>query len=74
MNKKEEYSLLEKWTGAVVGKMHVHQVTLDDLGKELNFSRGYLSMVLNGRRRPEGIRQRVEAALDAVIERKKAQG
>lgn len=63
--------MLEKWTGQVVGKMHVHQVTLDDLGKELNFTRAYLSMILNGRRKPPEIRQRVEKALDAVIERKK---
>ena len=62
--------MLEKWTGTVVGKMHVHQVTYEDVAKEMGVTKAYISMILNGLRKPEGIRTRIEAALDAVIDRK----
>ncbi len=38
----------EKWTGDLVGKMHVNHVTLAELGKELGITKAYVGMILNG--------------------------
>lgn len=58
------------WTGRLVGKMHVHEISGEDLAAELGFSKQYVSMVLHGHRNPPGAREKFEAALDAVIKRK----
>lgn len=62
---------LEKWTGDLVGKMHINRITCEELANELGTSKGYVSMLLNGRRKPEGARKRLEDAVAALIERKK---
>jgi len=60
----------EKWTGRLIGRMHNERVTYDELGAELGVSKAYISMVLNGRRKPHGIRERMESALNAIIQRR----
>lgn len=57
----------EKWTGRLVGRMHNERVTYDELGEELGVGKAYVSMILNGRRKPEGIRKRMEDAFEAVL-------
>ena len=57
----------EKWTGRLIGRMHVENVTYEQLGAEMGIGKSYVSMILNGERKPKGIRQRMEAALDAVL-------
>lgn len=63
----------EKWTGKVVGRMHVEQVSTADLAAEMGVTRAYVSMLLNCSKKPEGARERVEAALEAIIEQRKQQ-
>lgn len=60
----------EEWTGVLVGKMHNADVTLEDLGKELGYNKSYVSMILNGTRNPAGAKEKLEAAFDAIIQRK----
>ena len=60
----------EKWTGRLVGKMHNEKVTFEELAKELGVTKSYVSMILNGARKPDGIRQRMEKSLDAIIKRR----
>lgn len=60
----------EKWTGRLVGKMHCERVTVEELAKELGYNKGYVSMILNGKRRPEGARERLEGAFRAIVERR----
>jgi len=62
----------EKWTGRLIGRMHNERVSYDELGAELGVTKAYISMILNGTRSPEGIRERMEAAFDAVIHKRKA--
>lgn len=70
--KIEEVTILpEKWTGRLVGRMHNERVTYEDLGAEMGVTKAYVSMILNGTRKPEGIRERMEAAFDAVIAKRK---
>ena len=61
----------EKWTGALIGEMHNNKITYEDLAKEMGVSTAYISMLLNGARKPKEIRQRMEAAYAAVIRRRK---
>ena len=68
---KEGLPMLEKWTGDLIGKMHNARVSYDDLAAELGLTKGYLSMILNGKRNPPGARKRLEGAVKAVIERRK---
>lgn len=61
----------EKWTGRLVGKMHNERITHEELAAELNVTRAYISMILNGKRNPDGIRKRMEDAVDRLIERRR---
>lgn len=61
----------EKWTGRLVGKMHNERITYDELAEELGFTKSYVSMILNGKRNPDGIRTRMEGAVDRLIQRKR---
>ena len=61
----------EKWTGRLVGKMHNERVTFDELAKEMGVTKPYVSMLLNGKRNPEGVQKRMEKALDAILQRRK---
>lgn len=62
----------EAWTGRLVGKMHVNDVTYEELGKEMGICKGYVAQILNGYRKPKDARKRMETALDAILERRQA--
>ena len=61
----------EKWTGRLIGRMHNEGVTYEELGAELGISKAYVSMILNGGRKPKGIKERMEAAFEAVLDNRK---
>ena len=60
----------KKWTGDLVGLMHNHRISKADLADELRVTREYVSMVLNGHREPAGAKERFEAAVKRLIEKK----
>lgn len=60
----------EKWTGEIVGRMHIHDITFEELGKEVGWAKGYVSMILNGHRKPAGAREKLEAAVIEIIKRR----
>jgi transcriptional regulator with XRE-family HTH domain len=62
----------QKWTGNLIGRMHNADVTYDELAKEAGCTKSYISMILNGRRNPEGARERLESAFDAIVSRRKS--
>lgn len=62
----------EKWTGRLIGEMHNYGVTYDELAAELGVTKSYVSMILNGSRKPSGIRKRMEAAVKEVVSKKKS--
>lgn len=64
----------EKWTGRLVGRMHNERITVEDLSKEIGFTKPYVSMILNSKRKPAGIRERMESAVDRIVERRKTEG
>nr|DAG49781.1 MAG TPA: regulatory protein/DNA complex-sensing repressor [Caudoviricetes sp.] len=61
----------EEWTGELIGKMHNNRVTYDDVAKEMGVTKCYVSMILNGRRKPPDIQRRMEDAVSAAIRRRK---
>jgi len=61
----------EKWTGRLVGKMHNECVTYDEVAAELGVTKAYVCMILNSRRKPEGIQKRMEDAFESVISKRK---
>ena len=66
--------MLESWTGKLVGKMHVHEITYDEVAAELGVSRPYVSMLLNGHRKPPDAKKRIEMAIDSIIARRAENG
>lgn len=62
-----------KWTGKLVGKMHMHNIYQTDVAKELGMSRTYVGLILSGDREPAGGREKLEKAVDAIIARRAAQ-
>lgn len=60
----------EKWTGRLIGKMHNECVTYDDLAAEMGSSKAYISMILNGKRKPAGIKKRMEEAFAEVLRKR----
>jgi len=64
----------EKWTGDLVGKMHLTRTTIQDLADELHVTKGYISQILNGLKSPKGAKERLFAAYNAVQDRRKEAG
>lgn len=63
--------MLERWTGKIVGEMHIHKISTAELAEKMGVSRQYVHMILNMDRTPADGRERMEAALAALIEEKK---
>ncbi len=61
--------MLAQWIGVFVGRMHQYRVTITQLAQEMGVTREYLSMILNGHREPNGIEQRMNNALDSLVEK-----
>lgn len=59
----------EKWTGRLIGEMHNNCITYEQLANEIGVNKAYISMILNGRRKPSGIQERLERAVQRIIER-----
>lgn len=65
--------MAENWTGDIVAALHVHRIKQSELAQELNLTIQYVSMVLNGSRDPKGMKERMQAAINAIIERRSSQ-
>lgn len=63
----------EKWTGRLIGRMHNERITYEDLAAELGVTKSYVSMILNGKRSPDGIRARMEEAFIRLVQRRGAE-
>lgn len=61
----------EKWTGRLIGRMHNERITYEQLANEMGVNKAYISMILNGKRKPPNIQKRVETALEAIIKRER---
>mgnify|MGYP004520071651 FL=1 len=63
--------MINKWTGRLIGNMHIHSITATELAAKLGLHPKYVSAILNGHRSPAGAQQRFEQAVaDIIAERK----
>ena len=62
--------MLEKWTGEVVGLLHVHGISAKELAAKLGCNSKYLSTVLNGHKTPKNAEEKCKAALNELISEK----
>ena len=60
----------KQWTGRIVGLLHMHRITQVELASEMGVTAQYVSMVLNGKKSPKGIEERMDAAIVAITERR----
>ena len=70
-NRKDVVETPEKWTGELVGNMHLESVSVKDLAEELHCTPGYISMILHGRRSPPDGREKLETAYLKILLRRK---
>lgn len=57
----------EKWTGEVVGIMHVNRISFQTLADRIGWNVKYLSAVMNGHRKPAGAERMVKDALCEIL-------
>lgn len=61
----------EAWTGELIGKMHMAKVRMKDLAEETGWTKGYITMIMNGKRNPENAEQRLNDAFESVLRKRK---
>jgi transcriptional regulator with XRE-family HTH domain len=64
---KRSDKVIEKWTGALIGKMHNNGIKQVELAEKLGITNSYTGMILRGERKPPNIRQRMESAVEELI-------
>lgn len=60
------------WTGEAVKRLHNNEITANELAKEMDITVTYLSYILNSKREPPRIEERVNKAIDSILEKRKA--
>ena len=65
--------MLAQWICDFVGRMHQYRITITQLSQEMAVTREYLSMILNGHREPAGIEQRMNDALNRLIQKQRGE-
>ena len=63
----------EKWTGDIVALLHLYRITKLELSLKLGCTAEWVSMVLNGKRSPEGAEEKFRAAVAELIKEREAQ-
>jgi transcriptional regulator with XRE-family HTH domain len=59
--------LLPKWTGDVVGTLHVHNIEIRELAAKMGYAPEYLGKILNGKREPKNAEAKVKEALAELV-------
>ena len=62
----------EAWTGNIVGRMHNEGISYGELAAEMGITKGYVCMILNGKRKPQDIQEKMENALSSILQRREA--
>ena len=61
-------NILDKWTGEVVGTMHIYRISFKKLAERMGVTNRYLSAILNCKKRPKDCENRVRQALNELIQ------
>ena len=60
--------MLPKWTGDVVGTLHVNSIEIRELDEKKGCAPEYLGKILNGKREPKNAEGKVREALNELLE------
>ena len=58
---------MDSWIADVVGLMHIHGITQITLAEHMGVTNDYISMILRGKKKPDGVEQRIRHALEEII-------
>ncbi len=58
---------MEHWIAVAVGKMHINKIQQKDVAAKMGVTEEYISMILNGKKKPKNAEARILAALDDLI-------
>lgn len=58
---------MESWIAEVVGKMHVHKISQDELAEKVGVRREHINKILNGKLAPKGAKERITTAINELI-------
>lgn len=61
---------MENWIATAAGLMHINRVSNIELAKELNVTPQYISAILNGKKSPKGVEQRIMTAIENVVSKR----
>lgn len=64
--------MVETWTGRIVGLLHTNKIKQTELAQEMGVTAQYVSMVLNGKKNPKDIKERMESAIRTIVNRRSA--
>lgn len=60
--------MLDKWTGEVVGTMHIYGITNIQVAKKMGVTKGYVSALLNCKKRPKDAEFKTRKALNELLQ------
>lgn len=63
---------MDNWIGEAVGKMHLHKVKQEEVAEKMGIRRDYFNKIINGKEAPKGVEERVNSAIDSIIEKRKS--
>ena len=58
--------MIPNWSGEIKSIMHVHHITNGELAQRLGVTKNYVSMVLNGRRKPLNAEEKFTNAVKEI--------
>ena len=62
--------MIPTWSGEIKSLMHIHRITNVRLANRLGVTKNYVSMVLNGRRRPLNAQEKFTKAVNEIIKQR----
>lgn len=58
---------MEQWIAKAVGLMHIHRITQKQLAKKMGYTREYVGLILNGKKSPPNIEEKIFKAIDEIL-------
>lgn len=63
---------MEEWTIKAAGLMHYNKISNIDVSKKLGVTAEYVSMLLNGKKKPANAETRIMTAISDIIRERKS--
>lgn len=65
---------MDAWIGNAFAKMKLNGITQKALADKMGYTPDYISMIFRGVKSPKGIADKVNKAIDEIIENKEQEG